>query len=56
MKDMMVVGILKVSKREKYLHRKQLTYFEALKFMLSDASMQNKFNNSYLKILFQSLL
>ena len=36
-------------------YRKRLTYFEALKFMLSDTSMQNKFNNSYLKIFLKSL-
>ena len=37
-------------------YRKQLTYFEALKFMLSDSSMKDKFNQSYLKIFLESLL
>ena len=37
-------------------YRKRLSYFEALKFMLNDASMRNKFNNSYLKIFLKSLV
>lgn len=37
-------------------YRKRLTYFEALKFMLSDASMQKKFNHSYMKMFLESLL
>ena len=37
-------------------YRKRLTYFEALKFMINDPSMKNKFNISYLKIFLKSLL
>jgi HD-GYP domain-containing protein (c-di-GMP phosphodiesterase class II) len=37
-------------------HRKKHTYFEALKLMLKDESMRNKFNDAYLKIFLKSLI
>jgi len=37
-------------------YRKRLTYFEALKFMLNDHSMQGKFNTHYLSIFLKSLI
>ncbi len=36
-------------------HRKQYSSFDAIKMMLKDSSMANKFNNKYLQILLQSL-
>ena len=37
-------------------YRENFTYFEALKFMLKDISMQNKFNQDYLKAFLKSLI
>ena len=37
-------------------HRKKHTYFEALKLMMKDESMQNQFNNDYLKTFLKSLI
>jgi HD-GYP domain-containing protein (c-di-GMP phosphodiesterase class II) len=37
-------------------HREKLSYFEALKFMIKDPSMQNKFNSEYLQVFLKSLI
>lgn len=37
-------------------HRQKYTYFEALKLMMQDSSMQNKFDNKYLQVLLKSLI
>jgi len=37
-------------------YRKRFTYFEALKFMMKDESMINKFNTDYLKAFLKSLI
>jgi len=37
-------------------HRKKYTYFEALKLMMQDESMQNKFNHQYLQVFLKSLI
>ena len=37
-------------------YRKKLTYFEALKFMIKDESMTNKFNHKYLQTFLKSLI
>lgn len=37
-------------------YREKFTYFEALKFMIKDPSMQNKFNSEYLQVFLKSLI
>ena len=37
-------------------HRKKYTYFEALKLMMQDPSMQNQFNHKYLQVFLKSLI
>ncbi|MEN8304089.1 MAG: HD domain-containing phosphohydrolase [Campylobacterota bacterium] len=37
-------------------HRKKHTYFEALKLMMQDPSMENKFNHKYLQVFLKSLI
>ena len=37
-------------------YRKKFTYFEALKFMIKDPSMQDKFNSKYLQVFLKSLI
>lgn len=37
-------------------HRKKYTYFEALKLMIQDPSMENKFNNKYLQVFLKSII
>lgn len=36
-------------------YREKFTYFEALKFMMKDPSMKNKFNDEYLRVFLKSL-
>ena len=37
-------------------YRKKYTYFEALKFIMKDPSMKDKFNNHYLQVFLKSLI
>lgn len=37
-------------------HRKKYTYFEALKLMMQDPSMGNKFNHNYLQVFLKSMI